>query len=144
MKKLFRRWKIIKTVGYLEGTDPEFLTRLVCRGYKTLPIGNDTDNHGKNIAFITIADNVDLIVGYLHKVSPLPVKSKSLYEFLTPGIIEHIPILLLAPNAVIPEAEKIVSEAIQSPYIKVIDPKNLMDEAKKFLEKDTIKNINSS
>ena len=104
-------------------------------GYKTLPIGNDTDNHGKNIAFITIADKVDLIVGYLHKVSPLPVKTKTLYEFLTPGIIEHIPILLLAPNAVIPEAEKIVSEAIESPYIKVIDPKDLMDEASEILEK---------
>ena len=62
----------MKTVGYLEGTDPEFLTKLVCMGYKTLPIGNDIDNHGKNIAFISIADKVDLIVGYLHKVSPLP------------------------------------------------------------------------
>ena len=62
----------MKTVGYLEGTDPEFLTKLVCMGYRTLPIGNDTDNHGKNIAFISIADKVDLIVGYLHKVSPAP------------------------------------------------------------------------
>ena len=23
----------MKTVGYLEGTDPEFLTKLVCMGY---------------------------------------------------------------------------------------------------------------
>ena len=84
-------------VGYLEGTDPEFLTKLVCMGYKTLPIGNDIDNHGKNIAFISIADKVDLIVGYLHKVSPLPT-TKSLKEYLTPGIIHHIPILLLAPK----------------------------------------------
>jgi hypothetical protein len=46
----------MKTIGYLEGTDPEFLTTLVCKGYKTLPIGNDIDNHGKNIAYISIAD----------------------------------------------------------------------------------------
>jgi hypothetical protein len=123
----------MKTVGYLEGTDPEFLTRLVCMGYKTLPIGNDIDNHGKNIAFISIADKVDLIVGYLHKVTPLPNMTKSLKEFLTPGIIHHIPILLLAPKEVLTEAKKIVSEATTSQYIKVIDPKNLRAEALKIL-----------
>jgi hypothetical protein len=123
----------MKTVGYLEGTDPEFLTKLVCMGYKTLPIGNDTDNHGKNIAFISIADKIDLIVGYLHKVSPLPSVTKSLKEFLTPGIIHHIPILLLAPKETLANAKKIVSEATTSPYIKVIDTANLMDESLKIL-----------
>jgi hypothetical protein len=124
----------MKTVGYLEGTDPEFLTKLVCMGYKTLPIGNDIDNHGKNIAFISIADKVDLIVGYLHKVSPLPTMTKSLKEFLTPGIIHHIPILLLAPKETLPHAKKIVSEATTSLYIKIIDYKNLMDESMKILK----------
>ena len=124
----------MKTIGYLEGTDPEFLTKLVCMGYKTLPIGNDTDNHGKNIAFISIADKIDLIVGYLHKVSPLPAVTKSLKEFLTPGIIHQIPILLLAPRETLTNAKKIVSEATTSKYIKVIDPENLMDEAMKILK----------
>jgi len=96
----------MKTVGYLEGTDPEFLTKLVCMGYKTLPIGNDIDNHGKNIAFISIADKVELIVGYLHKVSPLPTMTKSLKEFLTSGIIHHIPILLLVPKETLADAKK--------------------------------------
>ncbi|HVQ01717.1 MAG TPA: hypothetical protein VMT57_09420 [Candidatus Thermoplasmatota archaeon] len=123
----------MKTIGYLEGTNPEFLTTLVCKGYRTLPIGNDTDNHGKNIAFITIADKIDLIVGYLHKVSPLPGTTKSLNEFLTPGILQHIPILLLAPEEVITEAKKIVSEVTTSEYIKIIDPKNLKAEALKIL-----------
>jgi len=123
----------MKTVGYLEGTDPEFLTKLVCMGYKTLPIGNEIDNHGKNIAFISIADKVDLIVGYLHKVSPLPTMTKSLKEYLTPGIIHHIPILLLTPKEGLTEGKKIVSEATTSQYIKVIDPKNLMNEAIKNL-----------
>ena len=124
----------MKTVGYLEGTDPEFLTKLVCMGYKTLPIGNEIDNHGKNIAFISIADKVDLIVGYLHKVSPLPTMTKSLKEYLTPGIIHQIPILLLAPKETLAHAKKIVSEATTSPYIKVIDYKNLMDESMKILK----------
>jgi hypothetical protein len=135
MKKLnYRRKKRMKTVGYMEGTDPEFLTKLVCMGYKTLPIGNDIDNHGKNIAFILISDKVDLIVGYLHKVSPLPTMTKSLKEFLTPGIIDNIPILLLAPKETIAQAKKIVSEATSSPNIKVIDYKNLMDESMKILK----------
>jgi len=124
----------MKTVAYLEGTDPEFLTKLVCMGYKTLPIGNDTDNHGKNIAFISIADKIDLIVGYLHKISPLPAMTKSLKEFLTPGIIHHIPILLLAPKETLTNAKKIVAEATTSTYIKVIDPKNLMIETMKILK----------
>lgn len=124
----------MKTVGYLEGTDPEFLTRLVCMVYKTLLIGNDIDNHGKNVAFISIADKVDLIVGYLHKVSPLPTMTKSLKEFLTPGIIHHIPILLLAPKETLTYTKKIVAEATTSPYIKVIDYKSLMDESMKILK----------
>ena len=124
----------MKTVGYLEGTDPDFLTKLVCMGYKTLPIGNEIDNHGKNIAFISIADKVDLIVGYLHKVSPLPTMTKSLKEYLTPGIIHQIPILLLAPKETLLHAKKIVSEATTSPYIKVIDYKNLMNESMKILK----------
>ncbi len=124
----------MKTVGYLEGTDPEFLTKLVCMGYKTLPIGNDTDNHGKNIAFISIADKIDLIVGYLHKVSPLSTMTKSLKEFLTPGIIHQIPILLLAPKETLTNAKKIVSKVTTSPCIKVIDYKNLMDESMKILK----------
>lgn len=123
----------MKTVGYLEGTDPEFLTKLVCMGYRTLPIGNDIDNHGKNIAFISIADKVDLIVGYLHKVSPLPNMTKSLKEFLTPGIIHQIPILLLASKDTLSNAKKIVSEATPSQYILVIDPEHLWAEALKIL-----------
>jgi len=124
----------MKTIGYLEGTDPGFLTALVCKGYKTLPIGNDTDNHGKNIAFISIADKIDLIVGYLHKVSPIPEITKSLYEFLTPGILHQIPILLVAPKEMLSNAKKIISEVTTSPYINVIDPKNLMNESMKILK----------
>jgi len=123
----------MKTIAYLEGTNPDFLTKLVCMGYKTLPIGNDTDNHGKNIAFISIADKIDLIVGYIHKVSPLPTMTKSLKEFLTPGIIHQIPILLLAPKETLNNAKKIVTEATSSQYIRVIDPESLWTETLKIL-----------
>jgi hypothetical protein len=123
----------MKTVGYLKGTDPEFLTKLECMGYRTLPIGNDIDNHGKNITFISKADNIDLIVGYFHKISPLLTATKSLKEFLTPGIIHRIPILLLAPKETLSLAKKIVSETTTSSSIKVIDEKDLLDESMKIL-----------
>ncbi|VVB60472.1 Uncharacterised protein [uncultured archaeon] len=123
----------MKTVGYLKGTDPEFLTKLVCMGYRTLPIGSDIDNHGKNIAFISKADNIDLIVGYFHKISPLLTATKSLKEYLTPGIIHHIPILLVAPKETLSYAKKIVADTTTSTSIKVIDYKNLMDESMKIL-----------
>lgn len=134
-KKYNKGEKKMKTIGYLEGTDPEFLTKLICLGYKTIPIGNDIDNHGKNIAFISIADKVDLIIGYLHKVSPLPTMTKSLKEFLTPGMIHDIPILLLTPKETLINAKKIVSEATNSPNVKVIDHKDLMNESMKILNK---------
>jgi len=124
----------MKTVGYLEGTDTEFLTKLERMGYRTLPIGNDIDNHGKNIAFITTADKVDLIVGYLHNVSSRPMTTRSLKELLTPGIVHRIPILLLAPKETLSYAKKIVAEATTSPYIKVIDYKSLIDESMKILK----------
>ena len=66
----------MKTVGYLAGTDSEYLTRLVLMGHRTLPVGNGVDKNGKNIAFISISDNIDLIVGYFHKISPVPKFSK--------------------------------------------------------------------
>ncbi|MFH1101014.1 MAG: hypothetical protein V1726_03135 [Methanobacteriota archaeon] len=124
----------MKTIGYLEGTDPEFLTRLVCKGYRTLPLGNKADGRAKNIVYVSVADEIDLIVGYFHKVSPHPKVTSSLKELLTPGIIHNIPILLVAPGDVQTEAKRILAEVTDSPCIKIIDPKNLMDEAMKLLK----------
>jgi hypothetical protein len=59
--------------------------------------------------------------------------TKSLKEFLTPGIIHQIPILLLTPTETVSNAKKIVSEATTSEYIKIIDPKNLWTETLKIL-----------
>jgi hypothetical protein len=125
----------MKTIAYLEGTDPEFLTKLVCKGYQTLPIGNKVDGRGKYIAYISIADEVDLIVGYFHKVSPLPKISDSLKDLLTPGIIHNIPMLLLAPQEVKSTAEKILAEVTDNPNIKIIDSRNLMEAALKILNR---------
>jgi hypothetical protein len=124
----------MKRIGYLEGTDPGFLTKLVCMGHETMPIGNGIDNHGKNIALISSADKVDLIVGYLHKISPLPGVTNSLRMYLTPAIIYNIPMLLLAPKETLGYAKKMLSEVATSDDIKVIDCKNIMDESMDIME----------
>jgi hypothetical protein len=67
-------------------------------------------------------------------VSPLPNMTKSLKEYLTPGIIHYIPILLLAPKETLPYAKKIVAEVTTSTSIKVIDYKDLTDESMKILK----------
>ncbi|KYK24752.1 hypothetical protein AYK25_01610 [Thermoplasmatales archaeon SM1-50] len=125
----------MKTIAYLEGIDPEFLPKLVCKGYRALPIGNKVDGRGKYIAFISVADEIDLIVGYFHKVSPLLKITDSLKDLLTPGIIHNIPILLLAFQEVKSEVKKILAEVMDNPSIKIIDSKHLMEEALKILNR---------
>ncbi|PNX48241.1 MAG: hypothetical protein BV459_02745, partial [Thermoplasmata archaeon M11B2D] len=97
-------------------------------GYQTLPLGNGIDNHGKHIGFITIADHINLIVGYIHKVTPHSSFNISTRDLLNPAIIHEIPMLLVAPRDKIEEAKKIVTEITDSKYITVITPDKLMDE----------------
>ena len=61
----------MKKVGYLEGTNSTYLTRLALHGVDTLPLGNGADNHGKYIGFIDRADAIDLVITYYHKIVPL-------------------------------------------------------------------------
>ena len=60
----------MKTVGYLEGTDPSYLTKLVVKGIETLPLGNGADNHGKYVGILSRSDDIAVVIGYLHKVVP--------------------------------------------------------------------------
>ena len=54
-------------IGYFEGTDPLLLTRLAVEGIETLPLSNTWDHYGKYVNHL-YRDEVDVIVGYLHKV----------------------------------------------------------------------------
>ena len=40
----------MKNIGYLSGIDPDFLTKMVCMGYETTPLGNGEDQHGKDVS----------------------------------------------------------------------------------------------
>jgi len=126
----------MKNIGYLSGTDCNFLTKMVCKGFKTTPLGNGEDRHGKDVSFISIYDEIDIIIGYLHKFTPMPKDTKSFKDHLTPGIIHNIPMLLLVPTDAQSEAENIIKDATDNPNIKFVDPQNLFDETLKILNRE--------
>jgi hypothetical protein len=97
----------MKTIGYLEGTNPEVLTQLMLSGYETLPIANSWDNHGKNITHITSADKFDLIVGYIHKFIPVS-KAYSITDLLSPLRVNKIPVIFIAPKKMHDKAKKLL------------------------------------
>lgn len=121
----------MKVVGYLEGTDAVFLTRLVARGVDTLPLGNGADNHGKYIGFIDKSDAIDLVIGYFHKVVPLAVQKSSPLELLRACQLHKIPVLLITPTELHDNARKMLADVTAE--LKLVDPSDVMAEARKIL-----------
>ena len=97
----------MKTVGYMDGTNSEVLTELLLEGYETIPLSNGWDGHGKNIAHITSADNISLVVGYLHKFIPVS-PDFSLTDMLTAVKVNRIPVVFIVPGGLQDKAKSIV------------------------------------
>lgn len=120
------------TIGYLEGTDSLVLTRLAARGVGTLPVGNGTDNHGKFITTISERDNIDLIVGYLHKIMRTEHQGFLTQDLLQSCIDCGIPVLIVVPEAdqgTVRQALGVVSASIV-----LVDPDALYDEIARVLQ----------
>jgi hypothetical protein len=88
----------MKKVGYLEGTDPALLAKLVMTGHGTLPLGNGWDNHGKYINHLAKEDKVDAVIGYLHKVFPPDKAVQGPGDMLFACRAHKIPVYLLVPK----------------------------------------------
>ena len=113
-------------VGYLEGTDPLVLTRLAARGVGTLPVSNGADNHGKFITTISERDEIDLVVGYLHKIMRTPHQGFLTKDLLQSCLDSGIPVLIVvleADQAIARQALGSVGESIA-----LVDPGVLYDE----------------
>jgi hypothetical protein len=121
----------MKKVGYLEGTNSTYLTRLALRGVDTLPLGNGADNHGKYIGFIDKSDAIDLILTYFHKVVPLAEQKISPQNLLQACQLNNIPVLVIVPN----ELQDMAREAMKdvTAHIRLVDPERVMDEARSIL-----------
>ena len=86
-----------KTIGYLDGTDPLWLTDLLLRGHDTVPISNGADGHGINIQHINPQHRVDVIIGYVHKIVPSRGQDMSVQELLHATRVYEIPVLIACP-----------------------------------------------
>lgn len=112
-------------VGYLEGTDGQLLTNLVVEGIDTLPLSNGWDNHGKTLGHITPADNISLIVGYLHKVLSLELEVTA-KDVLNNCILHKLPIMLMVPKCNWDAARKNLGEVADS--VTLVDPGEILNE----------------
>lgn len=98
----------MKTIGYMEGTNSEFLTNLLVDGVDTLPLSNGWDNHGKFIAHITRTDNISVVVGYLHKFFAISMGPKIEEEILSSLKAYKIPTVFIVPKVKQEKAKKLL------------------------------------
>ena len=121
-----------RIVGYMEGTDPELLTQLICDGFDTMPFGNGADGHGMNITIMTQKD-AHVLVGYLHKFMPPKGFSISLESLLFNLSIQRIPLVLLVPESAKEKAKELMKDVKCEYYI--VDPSEAYAKIKEILSK---------
>jgi hypothetical protein len=109
----------MRTIGYMEGTNPEVLTTLLINGYETLPFSNSWDNHGKFIAQITRHDNLALMIGWLHKFIPI-TKELGFGDVLAPLRIYEIPVVFIVPESMQTKAHELLAD--KAVTYKLADP----------------------
>ena len=122
-------------VGYFEGTDPLLLSKLAAEGIETLPIANTWDGHGKPVNHLGKGE-VNVVVGYLHKVIPIEEARTSLFQLMLDNMlaackIHNIPILLIAPAALREKAKKLLGKT--GPNVHVVAPEELEVQIRKYL-----------
>ena len=122
-------------VGYFEGTDPLLLSMLAAEGVETLPLANTIDGHGKNVNQLSRGE-VNVVVGYLHKVIPAePVRTAS-FQLILENIFSackayDIPVLLIVRATLRDKAKKIIGDA--GPNVHIVSPEELEIQIRKYL-----------
>ena len=122
-------------VGYFEGTDPLLLTKLAAEGVETLPVANTWDGHGKYVNHLSKGE-VNVVVGYLHKVIPAEsVRTSSLSlmidNMLSACKVNDIPVLLIVPATLQDKAKKILGDIGQNVHIVALE--DLEVQIRKYL-----------
>ena len=122
-------------VGYFEGTDPLLLTKLAAEGVETLPVANTWDGHGKYVNHLSKGE-VNVVVGYLHKVIPAEsVRTSSLSlmidNMLSACKINDIPVLLIVPATLQDKAKKILGDI--GPNVHIVALEELEAQIRKYI-----------
>ncbi len=115
-------------VGYFEGTDPLLLSKLAAEGIETLPVGNTWDGHGKYVNHLTKGE-VNVVVGYLHKVLPAEREGAGPADLLFACKTWEIPVVLIAPAESRDKAKKLLGNV--GTHIHVVAPEEVEAEIRK-------------
>ncbi len=108
---------------------------LAAEGVETLPVSNTFDGHGKPINHLTKGE-VNVVVGYLHKVIPNEQARTSMFELMLDNMLVackayNIPVLLIAPTGLQEKAKKLLGES--RPNVYVVSPDELEAQIRKYL-----------
>lgn len=121
-------------IGYFEGTDSLLLATLAAEGVETMPVANTWDSHGKPVYHLNKGE-VNVVVGYLHKVIPTEEQRTSLFELMLDNMLaacklHGIPVLLVAPAGLRDKAKKLLGER---PNVHIVSPEELEAQIRKYL-----------
>ena len=122
-------------VGYFEGTDPLLLATLAAEGVETLPIANTWDAHGKPVNHLSKGE-VDVVIGYLHKIIPAGQGKTPMFELLLDNMLvacktHNIPVLLIAPTRVHEKARQLLGNVGSN--VHLISPEELEARVRKYI-----------
>lgn len=122
-------------VGYFEGTDPLLLTTLAAEGVETLPVANTWDGHGKYVNHLSKGE-VNVVVGYLHKVIPAESLRTSSLSLMVDSMLSAckahgIPVLLIVPVSLRDKAKEILGDI--GPNVHIVAPGEIEAEVRKYL-----------
>jgi hypothetical protein len=123
-------------LGYFEGTDPLLLATLSAEGVETLPIANTWDAHGKPVNHLAKGE-VDVVVGYLHKVIPAGQGHTAMFDLLLDNMLvacktHSIPVLLIVPRKAREKARKLLGNV--GPNVHLVSPQELEPQVRKYLK----------
>lgn len=127
--------KRISKIGYFEGTDPLLLATLAAEGVETLPIANTWDGHGKPVNHLSKGE-VDVVVGYLHKVIPAEQGRTAMFELMLNNMLvacktHNIPVLLIAPSRLREKAQTLLGDVGSN--VHVVSPEELEAQIRKYV-----------
>jgi hypothetical protein len=117
-------------VGYFEGTDPLLLAKLASEGIETLPIANTWDGHGKYVNHLNKGE-VNVVVGYLHKVMPVRPEGAKATDLLFACKNFDIPVVLIVPTSHHDRAKEALGDV--GPNVHVTAPDDLEAQVRKYL-----------
>ena len=122
-------------VGYFEGTDPLLLATLAAEGVETLPIANTWDAHGKPVNHLSKGE-VDVVVGYFHKVIPAGQGHTAMFDLLLDNMLvacktHNIPVLLIAPSKAHDKARKLLGDI--GSHVRIVSPEELEAQVRKCI-----------